>query len=85
MAPANDSAPSSSPLSSSGADADDASAASKNSSRLAASRAADVAVIRTRSTPCVHDLAVLAQHVERALDRLGVEPAGGVDALARAG
>ena len=54
----------------------------KKSSRLAASRAAEVAVARTRSTPCpVHDVAVLAQHVDRALDGLGIEPAGRVDAL----
>ena len=33
----------------------------------------------------VHDLAVLAQHGDRALDGVGVEAAGGVDALAQAG
>ena len=33
----------------------------------------------------VHDLAVLAQHGDRALDGVGVEATGGVDALAEAG
>ena len=51
VAPRNDRRASSSPPSSSGRTPTTASAASKNSSRLDASRAADVAVIRTRSTP----------------------------------
>ena len=51
VAPANERRPSSSPGSSSGRTPSAASAASKNSSRLAASRAADVAVARTFVTP----------------------------------
>ncbi len=86
MAPRNDSAPPPSPLSSSGRTPTAASAASKKSSRLAASRAAEVAVMRTRlDAEAVHHLAVLAQHRDRALDGRRVEPPGGVDALAQAG
>ena len=51
-----------------------------------ASRAALVAVARTRSTPSSSiTLAVLAQHRERALDRVGMQRAVAVDALAEAG
>ena len=56
VAPRNDSRPSSSPASSSGRTPTTPAAAAKKSSRLAASRAAEVAVIRTRPTPqLVHD------------------------------
>ena len=51
VAPANASRPSSSPLSSSGVVPTISAAGSKKISRLVASRAADVAVMRTRSTP----------------------------------
>ena len=86
VAPANDSRPSSSPLSSSGRTPTIASAASKKSARLVASRAAEVAVMRSRSTPCASmRQLVLAERGEGPLDGGRVEPAGGVDALARVG
>ena len=51
-----------------------------------ASRDALVAVMRTRSTPSSSMRgAVLAQHRDRALDRVGMQRAGRVDALAEAG
>ena len=63
-----------------------ASAASKKSSRLAASRAADVAVMRTRSTPWrSRTWRYSRQDGDRALDGLRRQPAGGVDALAQPG
>ena len=55
---------------------------SKNSSRLVASRDALVAVMRTRATSCAAiDVVVLAQHGNRARDRVGIEPARLVHAL----
>ena len=49
------------------------SAGSKNSSRFVASRDALVAVVRTRATSCAAiDAVVLAQHGDRALDRVGI-------------
>ena len=59
----------------------------RSSSRLAASRAADVAVdAHARSTPWRSStLAVLAQHRHGALDGLGSERAGRVDARAEPG
>ena len=57
----------------------------KNSSRFCASRAADVATKRIRSTatPAVADgLGVRIRGRERPLERVGVEGAGRVDALA---
>ena len=86
MAPRNERRPSSSPDSSSGATPTISSARSKNSSRFGASRAADVAVMRTAADAvAVHHLAVLAQHRERALDGVGARRPVRVDALARAG
>ena len=86
VAPRNESAASSSPESSSGVTPSASCAAVKNSSRLLASRAALVAVARTWVTPCsVERVAVLAQHGRRALDGLGRERAGAVDALTEAG
>ena len=58
MAPAKLSWPSSSPVISSGRTPMAASAASKNSAELLASRAADVAVMRTAVAPCSSMLAL---------------------------
>ncbi len=81
VAPTNDSCASSPPDSSSGRTPMASVAASKKSSRLAASRAAEVAVMRMRSAPWPpDDLAELAQHRHGALDGGRVEPPGRVDA-----
>ena len=87
VAPRNDSAASSSPESSSGRTPRSASVAgSKKSSRLRASRDALVAVSpHPRGTESFDDLPVLAQHRDRALDRVGSQRAIGVDARAQSG
>ena len=88
VAPRNVSRPSSSPESSSGSAPTTSAAGPKKSVRLAASRAAEVAVMRG-PTGChaeaVHHRPVVAQHVQGPLDGIGVQPAAGVDALAEAG
>ena len=77
VAPLNSKRASSSPEISSGRTPITASAASKNSSRLAASRDALVAVMRTRSTPSSSMRGpVLAEHRHGALDRVGMQLRG---------
>ncbi len=86
VAPRNESAASSSPDSSSGVTPSASSAGSKKSSRLVASRAALVAVARTRSAPYSSIAARYSRSTSTVrCNRLGCERTGAIDALAEPG
>ena len=83
VAPVNDSRASSSPVSTSGATPSTAVTPRTKSALLAASRVALVATMRTAVADRSRDDArVTSQRAQRAVQRRGRQPAGGIDALA---